>query len=414
MSDSKISGDILLTGIGLVSPFGLGVEPFARALENGESAIKLNTRFPIKDWCQARLAATVPDFSLEELTGNSKESGRAAPLLRLAWAAMHSALEDAGLVLDDALRERTGIFIGSSRFLTDSLEFFLDKLFSGQLKDVLPIRIEGFHPHGPAVHLSYLYKIVGPTLTFAASCQSGIQALEAAMLYLARDHIDVAVVLSSDTLSPFEFHAEAAAGILSSVIDPGFAPRPYDRKADGTVLSEGAVALVLERSGDARARGAKIRAQIAEFETLVGPAPFPPLPGKHLNMDQATKRLFCRIDLTELDLIHADGRGIPAMDSAESRGIFKALGKAADMVPVTSIQGSTGHTGGTSALFRVVSTALILSSSTIPPIRNLEHPAEGCDLDYVMGKARRAKVEQAVVLSHGWGGYHSALLMRKE
>jgi 3-oxoacyl-[acyl-carrier-protein] synthase II len=416
--DNSISSDIVLTGIGLVSPFGLGVEPFEKGLENGDSAIKEVTRFELQEWCSASLSATVPDFPLhgqnfllEELTGNTKESMRASPQIRLAWISAHIALDDAGIVLDDTLCQRAGIFVGLSRFGMDPLEFILERSSSGRLAEIMPLRPEWIHPHGVAAHLSYLYQIVGPCLTFSASCQSGIQALETAMLYLATDHIDVALVLSTDTISRFQFHVEAAAGILSPERDPNMAPRPYDQNADGIVLSEGGIALILERINDAYSRSARIRAKIVALETSVEPARFPPLADEQQEMDLT--QLLNHVNPKELDLIHADGRGIPGLDRAESKGIRKVFGKFADDIPVTSIQGSMGHAGGTSALFQVVSTALIFESSLIPPIRNLENPAEGCDLDYVTGKSRRARVNQAVVLSHGWGGHHSALVLKK-
>ena len=413
VSNKQKPGDIVLTGMGVVSPFGLGVEVFKKAVEERESAAKEINSFEIKDWCRARLAAMVPKFSLEELIKNPKEASRASPQLRLAWAALHLALEDAGLAFDGTSQERVGIFVGTSRFLADRLEYMLERILTGKVVEILPIRIDWIHPHGTTAQLSYIYKIVGPTLTFAASCQSGIQALESAMLYLKANIVDIALVLSSDTLSPFQFHTEAAAGILSSETNPNLVPRPYDRAADGMVLAEGAAALILEREGDARARQADIQARIAELKTTVEPIPFPPLSNKHWDMTRSITRLFECLDSTELDLIHANGRGIPEFDLAESQGIQKALNKNADRIPVTSIQGSMGHAGGTSALFQIVSTVLSIASSAIPPIRNLEHAAGSCDLNYVTDKPMRTKVGQGAVLSHGWGGHHSSVLIRK-
>jgi len=405
--------NIAIAGMGVISPFGLGLEPFSQALEKGESGIKPVARFPVKDWCSGQLAGAVPEFSLEELVHNPKESAQALRTFQLAWAAMHLALQDAALTLEEPLRERTGIFVGLSRFVEEPLEFLMERLIVGRMQEILPVRIEKFHPHGTAAHLSYLYKIFGPTLTFPASGHSGIQALETAILYLENDLIDAALVLSVDPLSPFRFHAEAAAGMVSKAKSPDGAPRPYDREADGLVPGEGAVAFVLERERDALAQGAKIHARLAALETAVMPEPFPPFPNTTEGTSRVLARLFARIEPKEVGLIHGDGRGLPRLDQAESLGIRKVLDQFQATIPVTSIHGSIGYAGGTSVFFQIVSTARTLQSSTIPAIQNFSRPRDGCDLDYVSGRARSAPVEQAVVLSQGWGGHQAALLMRK-
>ena len=411
MAEFKPASTAIISGIGIVSPWGSGLEPFTRALAENANAVRPLTRFPVKDWCTARLAATVPDFSLEELTQNPKESSRAWPLFRLAWAATHLALQDAGLRSDGTWQERTGIFVGMSRFIVDYLEFLLERMLFGRIPEILPLRIEKVHPHGISGQLSYLYKIVGPTLTFAAGSLSATQALEAALTYLDLSLIDRAVIISSDTISPFWFHAEAAAGTLTSENDPGQAPRPYDRKADGTVLGEGAVALILEREADARARGANIRARIVSLDSIT--EPFSANPSLTKGQPMLLAPLFQSFKLSEIDLVYADGRGIRHWDLAESRGIHQALGNSVDRVPITCVQGSTGYTGGTSFFFQIVSAAQSLASGEIPAIRNLENPVSEEKLDYVKGKARFSKIEEVVVLAHGDNRNHHALVLRR-
>ena len=158
MSNTDLFSDIVLTGRGVISPFGLGWEPFEKALQSRQSAVKPLTRFQRENWCRAQLAATVPEFSLEKLTSNPKESSRAVPLLRLAWAAMHFALEDARIVMEYPLTERVGIFVGLGRFVFDRVEYIFDKILTGKVHEVLPIRVEGIHPHGTAVHLAICIK----------------------------------------------------------------------------------------------------------------------------------------------------------------------------------------------------------------------------------------------------------------
>ncbi len=418
--DTPLAIDIVITGMGLVSPFGLGEEPFAEGLKKNQSAIRRVTRFPLKDWCRPQLAAEVKDFpfygrneALEDLTGNLKESERAFPRLRLVWASLALALKDAGLALDARMRERTGIFVGLSRLSIDSLEFFLERSSAGRLAEIMPFRLERVHPHGVAGHLSHLYQIVGPCLSFPASCQSALQALETAMLCLENGLIDLALVLSTDTISRFLFHAEAAAGLLSAQPDPDRAPRPYDDNADGAVLSEGGAALVLEKAGGALGRGARIRARISALETVFEPAPFPPLKAGDYQMGAALSRLFERFDASRLDLIYGGGRGIQDLDRSEAESLQRILGNRADRVLVTSVQGGLGHAGGTGALFQTMAAVWSLESGWIPAIRNLENPTGGCQLNYVTGNARQAAVNRVLVLTYGWGGSHSALVLQK-
>jgi 3-oxoacyl-(acyl-carrier-protein) synthase len=209
-------------------------------------------------------------------------------------------------------------------------------------------------------------------------------------------------------------HVEAAANFLSPQQDPDRAPRPYDLNADGAVLSEGGATLIVEKGSFARSRGAKVRGRIISLATVNLPTRFYPVGDFSKNMEMALARLFSSTDTQALDLICGDGRGIPGMDRAEAIGIRRTLGKLSDKVPITSIQGSLGHAGGTSAMFQIIATAWALDSSLIPPIRNFEKPAPGCDLDFVFGKARKSRVSQALVLSHGWGGHHSALVLQKD
>jgi len=413
MVKAVLPNDVVITGLGVISPLGLGREPLVEALAQGVSAVRPLTRFPVEPWTQARLAATVPDFSLEEVTGNPKESARASPLFKFAWAAAHLALQNANLALEGELRERTGIFVGLSWFIAEYLERLLKKKHEGRLHEILPIRIENIHPYGSAGQLSYLYKIVGPTLTFSAAGQSAIQALEAALLYFERGRIDTALVLSPDVLSPYRFHCEAAAGLVSSSSDPENAPRPYDQGADGAVPSEGAVALVLERGQAARARGAKIWAQVRELRTLSRPSRFPPAPEGIGYPPETLTGLLNQLDWDRISVIYGDGKGIPSLDEAEARGIRQALGSHAPRVPLTSVQGCLGDAAGTSALFQVAAMVQSLSSSLIFPIRNLERPFCGQELDYVVGQSRRAEIELAVGLSYGWGGSHSLILLQR-
>jgi len=402
---------VALTGMGIVSPFGVGSELFQDALVTGRGAACPITRFKLKDWCNVKLAATVPQFSLEDLTKDTKESKRASPQLQLAWAAMYLAMKDSNLDLSNKLNERTGLFAGYGRFGTERMEDLLGKLLFGKFKELLPVRIESLHPHGTTAHLGYLYNIVGPTMTFCASCQSGIQALDAALTNLKLGKIEIAIVLAADLISNFQFHAEAAAGILSPETNPKMVPRPYDREADGQLLSEGAVALVFEHPESAIERGARIRARLVELKTIIDTCPFPPESLKW-DMSPALSQLFKNLDLTDLNLLCADGRGIPYWDQVESRAIEKALGASSDKIPVTSIHGNLGHAGGTSSLFQIAATTLSMEQSIISPINNLDHTAEGCNLDFVTMKPRHSRINKALVVSHSWAGDHNALLMQ--
>ena len=407
------STEIAIAGIGVVSPFGLGMDCFHSALKSGKSSIKQIYRFPVKKWCPSTLGAFVPEFDLEELTGIPQKTRRLAPISKLALAAAHLALDDSEIPLNEELAKNTGIFVGLSRFIMDQAEYFLQSIFSGKVHELLPIRPESLHPHGPAVQLSQRYGITGPTITFPGSCVSGIHALETARMYLSTRRINLAIVISTDSLSNFQFHMEGASGILSSVKVPGFAPRPFDQKADGCVLSEGSVALILARQEDIKKQGPKMWGLITGSNSLIEHRLLPYQANEAYDFSVIMNKLFSGLKQNDIDMITTDARGIPALDLAQSIGIRNAF-EDNNKIPITSIQGHTGHAGGTSALFNIVSSILAMNSSQVPQILNLEQPPKEYNLNYVIKKPLKANVNKAAVLTHGWGGHHKAIFLRKK
>lgn len=268
-----------------------------------------------------------------------------------------------------------------------------------------------------AGHMSIMYGLRGPNIAISTACTTGLHNIGHAARIIAYGDADAMVAGGAEKAStPLGMGGFAAAKALSTRNDdPQAASRPWDKDRDGFVLGDGAGVMVLEEYEHAKARGAKIYAEIVGFgmsgDAYHMTSPSADGSGGALAMEACLRD--AGINADQLGYINAHGTSTPAGDVAETLGIKRAMGSAADKVMVSSTKSMTGHLLGAAGSVEAIITALTLVDQVVPPTINLDNPGEGCDLDYVPGTARDVNLEYALCNSFGFGGTNGSLLFKK-
>jgi 3-oxoacyl-[acyl-carrier-protein] synthase II len=403
---------VVITGLGVVAPNGLGKDIFWANLAAGKSAVRRISLFDPSPYpCQ--VAAEVSSFRAEEfmLPARAKHRGRFS---QFAVAAAKLALKDALLDLKDFKKlpgERLRIGMGTSMGgAGDVIEDARIGFARGGFKGIPIVSGLEFAAHAAVSHVSVELGIQGQALTLGSACTTGFDAVDWATTQIGDGHADVALAGATDApLAEFAYAALSALGIFAS---DGIS-RPYDLNRSGMVLGEGAAVLVLEEIGHARSRGAPMYAEVLAAghgnEGGLGP-----------RTDSAEKALAnairaalsnARLTPANIDYISAHGNGLPDYDLVETRAFKEAFGETAYNIPVSSIKSMIGHAMGAGSVLQVAASCLTLQHGLIPPTINLQTPDPECDLDYVPLKARVARVRRVLLNAHAMGGTHSVLVL---
>ena len=403
---------VVVTGIGPVTPVGIGREEVWQALLAGKSGVSPITNLDASD-LPVKIAGEIKDFSAEQWL-NPKEVKRTDRAVHFALAAADLAWRDAGEPPVD--KARTGVMfstgIGGLASLLAQHKVFLEK---GPDR-VSPFMVPMLMPNAAAGHVAMAMGFTGPNECITTACAAGAHAVGEAYLAIREGLADACVAGGTEasilglTVSGF-----AQMQALSRNPDPDKASRPFDRDRDGFVLSEGACALILEEAEAARSRGARIYAEVAGYGASADAyhvtAPEP----EGLGAIQAMQA--CLADAGEspedLGYVNAHGTSTPLNDVAETRAIRKVLGDHAYRVPVSSTKSMTGHMLGAAGAVEAGICALVVDRGVIPPTINYEKRDEECDLDYVPNEPREADVRLAVSNSFGFGGQNAVLALRR-
>ncbi len=407
---------VVVTGLGAVTPLGNSREEFWRRLIAGESGVGPITAFDASDF-STRIAAEVKDFDAEALIGR-KEARRMDRFSQFAFVAAREAIEDAQLPRDQSFRDRVGAIIGTG--IGGIITFWqqADRAYaSGTWSRTSPFFIPMLMANAAPAHLSMTYGFRGPLFSAASACASANDAIVTAFnAIVSGDALAMITGGAEATISPLAVGGFCAMRALSTRNDdPQRASRPFDAHRDGFVLAEGAGILVLEDYEHARARGAKIYAEMlgygqsADAYDLVAPDP----EGNGVGL--AFQRAFesARVRPEDVDYINAHGTSTPVGDPAESKAIEKAFGEHARKIGVSSTKSMHGHALGAAGGLESVATVLAVERDIMPPTINYEYPDPECTLDYVPNVARRAPVNVAFTNSFGFGGHNSVLVFGK-
>ena len=406
--------DVVVTGVGVVTPIGIGVEAFWDGLIEGRSGAG-----PIKGFDASELpvqiACEVTDFDATRYM-EPKEARRTDVFAQMGIAAATLAVEDAGEEAISADPERTGVIIGSGIGGLSTIEEEHEKFLTGGPRRASVFMIPKLMGNAAAGAVAMRYGLYGPNFAPVSACATSGHALGEALRLLQAGDADVMLAGGSEAaLTPLSLSAFARMGSLSSRNDdPERASRPFDANRDGFVFGEGAGVVVLERRDSAARRGASIYAELAGYGASADAyhvtQPEPEGKGARLAMLAALKD--AGAGPGDLDYINAHGTSTPANDRAETLAIKRALGNEAKRIPVSSTKSQIGHLIGAAGAVEAAATILAIDRGTIPGTINLEEADPDCDLDYVSDGPREAQVTFALSNSFGFGGHNASIALR--
>ena len=405
---------VVVTGLGLISPVGNTVEEGWANIIAGRSGITRISRFDPTGF-PSQIAGEVKDFDVAKYL-SAKEARRMDVFIHYGLAAGIDAVKDSGLEITDANRERIGVNIGSGigglPMIEDTHQTYVE---TGGPRKISPFFIPGTIINMISGNLSILLGLKGPNLAVVTACTTGLHAIGTSARMIEHGDADVMVCGGAEsTVCPLAVGGFSAAKALSTRNDdPATASRPWDKDRDGFVLGEGAGVMVLEEYEHARARGARIYAEIAGFG-MSGDAfhmTAPDTDGPRRSMVNALRDAGIHPD--EVQYINAHGTSTPLGDKNETEAIKLAFGDAARKLVVNSTKSMTGHLLGGAGGVESVFTALAVHHQVSPPTINLFEQDPECDLDYCANVARPMKIVLALKNNFGFGGTNGTLIFRR-
>ncbi|MBI5557871.1 MAG: beta-ketoacyl-ACP synthase II [Deltaproteobacteria bacterium] len=406
---------VVVTGLGLVTPLGTGVEKTWNGLCAGKSGVALITRFDTSDYA-VKIAAEVKDFNVEDFI-DPKTAKHLELFVQYAVAAAEMALSDAGFAITEENSARVGVITGCGLGGLPTIEKYHQICLERGPKRITPFFIPMVIPNMGAGQISIVKKIKGPNMSVTTACAAGTHAVGEAFRMISNGSCDAALTGGSESVvCPLAVGGFNAMKALSKRNDcPEKASRPFDRDRDGFIIAEGAGILLLEELEHAKARGAKIYAEMAGYG-LSGDGfhmAAPPEDGDGAARCMAMALKDAGMNPGAIDYINAHGTSTPLNDVVETRAIKRVFGDHALKLAVSSTKSMTGHMLGGAGGIESVFTALSIHKQVIPPTANLENPDPECDLDYVPGSARETKIRAAMSNSFGFGGTNAVIIMKR-
>ena len=405
---------VVITGMGIISPVGSRLEDAWRNVREGVSGIGFVEDFDASSF-PTRIAGTVQGFDVSEYLA-PKEQRKNDPFIHYGVAASVDAIRDSGLEITEENGDRIGVAMGSGiggiKFIQDNH----DKFLAGGQRKVSPFFIPGSIINMTSGQVSILQHITGPNISIVTACATSTHCIGFAGRCI--EHGDAEVMLAGGSeyaTTPLAMSGFCSARAMSTRNDdPTGASRPWDVDRDGFVLSNGAGCVVLEELEYAKARGARIYAELIGFG-MSGDAyhiTLPPANGEGARKCMSAAIRDAGIDPAEIDYLNAHGTSTPAGDIGETVGIKRAFGNAAESLVVSSTKSTTGHMLGAAGVAEAIFTVLAIQDQVVPPTINLDNQDPECDLDYVPHEARDAKVNMAISNSFGFGGTNGSLIFR--
>lgn len=403
----------VITGLGCVSPVGNNIADTWEAIKAGKSGVAPITKFDATDF-STKFAAEVKGFSVDEYMG-AKDARNMDLFIHYGVAAGVQAMRDSGLVVTDENSERIGVIVGSGIGGLPMIEENKDSLAARGPKRISPFFVPASIINMVSGNLSIKYGLKGPNLSIVTACTTGLHSIGAAARMIEYGDADVMLAGGAEsTISPLGIGGFASARALSTRNDdPTTASRPFDRDRDGFVLGEGAGVMVVEEYEHAKARGAKIYAEVLGFG-MSGDAyhiTTPSMDGPRRAMANALKD--AQINLDQVEYLSAHGTSTPLGDKNETDAIKAAFGDHAYKMVVNSTKSMTGHLLGGAGGLEAVLTVLALYHQVSPPTTNIFNQDPECDLDYCANVARDMQINYAMKNSFGFGGTNGTLIFSR-
>lgn len=406
---------VVLTGAGLVTPLGTGLQKSWDNLCAGKSGVAPITRFDASGFA-VRIAAEVKDFQVEDFI-DPKLAKHLDPFVQYAVAAAAMAVDDAGLDLAKEQAERVGVVTGNGIGGLSTIEKYHQICLERGPKRITPFFIPMVISNLSAGQISIIFGAKGPNLSVTTACAAGTHAVGEAFRLISRNDCDVAICGGSEsTICPLAVGGFSSMKALSTRNDePARASRPFDAGRDGFIIAEGGGMLIMEELGHAQARGARIYAEVVGYG-LTGDGyhmAAPPENGEGAARCMKMALADAGLAPRDIDYINAHGTSTPLNDICETRAIKSVFGEHAYRLAISSTKSMTGHMLGGAGGIEAVFTALTLAHQVMPPTINLEEPGPECDLDYVPNVARTGEIRAAISNSFGFGGTNAVLVMKR-
>ncbi|TWI53425.1 3-oxoacyl-[acyl-carrier-protein] synthase II [Pseudomonas duriflava] len=406
---------VVITGMGMVSPVGVDVQSSWDSILAGRSGIAPIEHMDVSAFA-TRFGGSVKGFDVEKYL-SAKEARKLDLFIQYGLAASFQAMRDSGLEVTDANRERIGVAIGSGIGGLTNIENNCKALMDQGPRRISPFFVPGSIINMVSGFLSIHLGLQGPNYSIATACTTATHCVGMAARNIAYGDADVMVAGGAEmATSGLGLGGFGAARALSTRNEePTKASRPWDRHRDGFVLSDGAGALILEELEHAKARGARIYAELIGFgmsaDAFHMTAPPEDGSGAARCMESALKD--ARISPDEVHYINAHGTSTPAGDMAEASAIKRVFGEQAYRLSVSSTKSMTGHLLGAAGAVEAIFSVLALRDQVAPPTINLDEPGEGCDLDFVPHQPKSRKIEISLSNSFGFGGTNGSLVFRR-
>jgi 3-oxoacyl-[acyl-carrier-protein] synthase II len=406
---------VVVTGLGMLSPLGNSVESSWQAALAGKSGIGPIEHMDVSAF-STRIGGSVRDFEVE-LYMAAKEARKLDLFIQYGLAACIQSLQDSGLEVTDENRDRIGVVMGSGIGGLTNIEKNCEQLLNSGPRRISPFFVPGSIINMVAGYLSIQYGLQGPNYALTTACTTGTHSIGMAARNIAYGEADVMVAGGSEMATTgLGLGGFAAARAMSTRNDdPQGASRPWDRERDGFVLSDGAGAMVLEEYEHAKARGARIYAELVGFG-MSGDAyhmTAPPEDGRGGAKCMVNALRDAGLNPEDVDYINAHGTSTPAGDIAETCAVKSVFGSHARDLAISSTKSMTGHLLGAAGAVEAVFSVLALRDQVAPPTINLDNPDEGCDLNYVAHQAQQRKIEVTLSNSFGFGGTNGSLVFRR-
>ena len=406
---------VVVTGVGLVTPLGTGVEKSWKNICSGVSGVDLITRFDTSDYA-VKIAAEVKDFKVDDFF-DKKVAKHLDLFVQYGLAASRMAMQDSGYEITEANRDRVGVITGCGMGGLPTIEKYHQVSLERGPKRVTPFFIPMVIPNMPSGHISMDINSTGPNLCLTTACAAGTHAVGEAYRHIKYGMCDMIVSGGTEAvvcgLGVAGFTSMKALSTRND--SPSEASRPFDKDRDGFVMSEGAGMLILEEYEHARTRGAKIYAEVCGYglssDAYHIAAPPEDAAGGVRAMTMALKD--GNVNPADVDYVNAHGTSTPLNDKCETYGLKTVFGEHAKKLAISSTKSMTGHMLGAAGGIEAVFTALSIHESIVPPTINLIEPCPECDLDYVPNEARKMKVDVALSNSFGFGGTNAVIAMKK-
>jgi len=406
---------VVVTGLGITSPLGTGLEKNWDALINGRSGIGPITHFDATDF-PVKFAGEVRDLNLDDFI-DRKEARKMDLFIHYALAAATMALDDSGLEINEDNAERVGVVVGSGMGGLPSIEKYHGAFIEGGYRKISPFFIPMSIINLAAGQISIKHGAKGPNIAPVSACATGTHAIGDAFRMIQRGDADAVISGGAEsTVCPLGIGGFSVMKALSTRNDdPVAASRPFDKNRDGFVMGEGSGIVVLEEYESAKKRGARIYGEVlgygltADAYHLTAPSPGGEGAARCMQMALDTAGL----NPEDVDYINAHGTSTPFNDLYETMAIKSVFGDHARKLMISSTKSMTGHLLGAAGGVEAIFSLLAMSRGVVPPTINYTEPDPECDLDYVPNEARQKDLKVAISNSLGFGGTNATILFRK-